>query len=107
MSAEFYVRFDDLRGYTESVLDIIEFSKKLNTFVKQPSDFLVWLKDKSSLAGWQYDARVFFNKEEILLEISGNSKLVHEDLRSLISYIRGGAHFRIVDEDDEVVDWWG
>ena len=107
MAAEFHIRFAKSEEYFNKKAELIGSLRKSISYAGEPHENTVWLKESSEVDGWGYDARVFFENNEILLEISRASKLVHNDLRNFVAFMRATIVFEVVDDDGELVDFWG
>ena len=83
MSAEFFVRFDNVGWYAENLNKIKEAILKLETFSEEKGDEF-WLSgdDPSEEKRlWDYDVRLIFsNAQHVLVEISSHPKSIERDL---------------------------
>jgi len=117
MSAEFLVNFKDFSWYTENRSNLLNRLSELKTYV--PKDIVdnnfwilgvneFWLKGSEKCEDknrWNYDVRLFFHEDKILLEISMHPKSIEKDLSIYFSWLRSQTNISVDDEDGEASEW--
>lgn len=97
MSAELYVKFDDIQWFKDNLL---EMKKKISMLpcCKLVSDGEYWLvEDDKNVVG--YDVRIFFEDNAIFLEVSFHPEAIEITLSSYLNWLRSCTGIKIFDED--------
>lgn len=116
MGWEYYLTFRDASWYEQNRKVVIDFIRKLPSFVSQKSDTEFWLKDAKSMDAWEYDIRFILNVhlpewwpernagKTALVEVSGHSQAFFRDVKALVSAISHETEAQLVDDDGKVVN---
>jgi hypothetical protein len=107
MSAEFYVTFGDLDWYKSNKGLIEERLSSLSTFCNKEDLTEFWLAgtEPRHVKCWEYDVRLFLERESVFLEISSHPPSVEVDLRIFFSWLREHTETYVNDEDGEASNW--
>lgn len=108
MSLELYVNFENTNWYKENKHSLISQIKMKKNYIGV-CDGSFWLREGAASdrgkKNFPYDVRVFFEENNIYLDIVSNSKSIVEDLGGVLDYIRGQTNAKVQDEDGELSDW--
>lgn len=107
MSAEFILSFEDKNWYATHLKEVMQTITSLGTFSAsfEENEFHLVGTEPRSSNDWNYDVRLFLEKERIFLEISAHPKSIERDLSALFEWIRSCTRISIDDEDGERSDW--
>ena len=105
MAYEFKIIFESPNWYQENQVRIKEDILALPTLAEEKNPDEFWLKDKASQSHWAFDARLFQDKEYILIEVSRNTPALKKDLASLIQKLGEHTSICVVDDDGEPHDF--
>ncbi|WP_347928400.1 3-hydroxydecyl-ACP dehydratase [Pseudomonas helvetica] len=107
MSAEFILSFKDTIWYTTNLKEIVRKITSLRTFSKslQEKEFRLMGTEPRSPGDWNYDVRLFLEKERIFLEISAHPSSIENDLSAFFEWIRSHTEIAIDDEDGVPSNW--
>ncbi|CAI3922749.1 unnamed protein product [Commensalibacter communis] len=108
MSGEFYIRFESFEWYQNNQKSIASYLSSLPCFIEQNNRNEFWLlglEDRNLPERWEFDMRLFFKKQFILLEISGHPDSVSKDLMKFLNWLRERTSIIVQDEDGEPFGW--
>ena len=108
MSAEFFVRFNNVGWYAENLNKIKEKVIKLKTFSKEREGgiWLVGDEPREEKYPWAYDVRLIFSHtQHILVEISAHPRSIESDLSLFFNWLRSLTAITIEDEDGVISNW--
>ena len=107
MSAEFILSFEDTNWYVAHLDEIRRNITCLDTFssFSEGREFRLTGTEIRSPTAWDYDVRLFLEKDHIFLEVTAHPESIQSDLSLLFEWIRSSTRMSVVDEDGEPSNW--
>lgn len=99
MGLELSGNFSDNAWYIRNIDTIKSMITELPSFVKQAGKDEFWLKAKNSQNFWDYDVRIFVQKNEFLIEASLCDEALHSDVKTLVDRISTETNLNLFDDD--------
>ncbi|MBN6148806.1 hypothetical protein JR065_00505 [Xanthomonas sp. AmX2] len=107
MSAEFIVFFEDKAWYPTHLQEMRQKIAGLGTCSRciGEAEFRLTGNEPRDPDTWDYDVRLFLEKERIFLEISAHPPSIEADLSAFFRWIRSRTEISIADEDGVPAGW--
>lgn len=108
MSLELYVNFENISWYKKNKEFLISQIKMKKNYAGM-YEGAFWLREGAEgdrgKSDCPYDVRIFFEEENIYLDIMSNSKAIVQDLGGFLDEIRSQTSAKVQDDDGELSDW--
>jgi len=105
MAEELYLNFRQNARYGIIEDGIREKIRRLPSFVEEKSSREYWLKDENSESTWDFDVRIFFEKANVLIEVSNFTDAFSHDFKGLYEELASSNEVELVDGDSESYEW--